>query len=293
MTIHTPRHGSTDKVCHPDAFITRDSGVKAEYADGMRRDSVEGKPTFGLMFPKDVPYEEQLLTRVAMLYMRGGVRYGSRNWEKSSTEESLAHHEEALWRHFVKFVTGVEDGEDHAAAVVWNVNAVLLTRRNIKLAAEAVNSGNTAEEDDESSATDPLGYDVTQVGDGLTTYVFPVAGHEYVSKFGKEIKIKARNFDAARHELDKLLGRYDLHVREPDRQQGKLLGRETAEHSMELDRQQDEQETEADERERVRKEFREIGQRAEAERLRQASYLATSDNPVAKVLRGLRETEGL
>jgi dATP/dGTP diphosphohydrolase len=257
-------------------FVTKDSGAKAEYADGMRRDTAEGKPTFSLMFPKDVPYEEQLLTRVAMLYMRGGVRYGARNWEKSSTEESLAHHEEALWRHFVKFVTGVEDGEDHAAAVVWNVNAVLLTRRNIKLAAEAdaVNSGNTAERlipvretvdgrqavmlSDEISApvnsgnkaghsvlcrsrvtgesedrcdcgeavnsgntVDPHGYDITRVGDSSSTYIFPVAGQEYVSEFGSEIKIKARDFFAARRELDK------------------ILGRETAEHSMELGRQQD------------------------------------------------------
>ena len=57
-----------------------------------------------------------------------------RNWERSCTPESLDHHLGALWRHFMKFVCDVQDGEDHAAALVWNVNAVLLTRRNIQQA---------------------------------------------------------------------------------------------------------------------------------------------------------------
>lgn len=114
-------------------FVTKDSGKKAVYEDGMQRDTTEGKPMFGLMFPEGVPYEEQLITRVADLYARGAVKYGDRNWEKSCTPKSLNHHREAFWRHAVKFFLGVQDGEDHAAAVVWNVNAVELTRRNIRL----------------------------------------------------------------------------------------------------------------------------------------------------------------
>lgn len=137
QAVHTPHHGSTDKVCHPEQFkvadyITKDSGKQAEYADGMKRDTTEDKPRFDLLIPEGFSPEETLLWRVAMLYMRGGVKYGDRNWEKSSTPESLAHHTAALWRHFIKFVMGVEDGEDHAAAVVWNVNAVLLTRAKIE-----------------------------------------------------------------------------------------------------------------------------------------------------------------
>jgi len=114
------------------AYITRKSGEKFESPDGMVRDTSANKPQFTLMFPKDVPYEDQLMTRVADLYHRGGVSYGARNWEKSSTEESLAKHEDCLMRHVIKFLLGVEDGEDHAAAVVWNVNAVDLTRRKIR-----------------------------------------------------------------------------------------------------------------------------------------------------------------
>jgi hypothetical protein len=114
-------------------FTVKDSGKKAQYEDGMQRDDPTGKPKFGLMWPKGVPYEEQLIYRVAMHYMHGGQKYGDRNWETSCTEKSLDAHEEALWRHFTKFYAGVEDGEDHAAAIVWNINAVLLTRRNLKL----------------------------------------------------------------------------------------------------------------------------------------------------------------
>lgn len=113
------------------AYTTKDSGKRAEHSDGVVRDTNDGKPRFDLMFPRGVPYDQQLMTRVAELYARGGVKYGDRNWEKSETEETLAHHEAAFMRHATKFLCGVEDGEDHAAAIVWNVNAVDLTRRKL------------------------------------------------------------------------------------------------------------------------------------------------------------------
>jgi hypothetical protein len=104
----------------------------SEHPDGVRRDAVAGKPRFDLMYPESVPYEDQLITRVARLYERGAAKYGDRNWEKSETKDSLAHHVASFWRHATQFILGVDDGEDHAAAVVFNVNAILLTRRNIK-----------------------------------------------------------------------------------------------------------------------------------------------------------------
>lgn len=123
-------HEGYDRVSEFN-YVTKDSGKKVVYEDGMQRDTSEGKPRFDLLLPRGVPFEEQLITRVADLYARGAVKYGDRNWEKSNTEESLAHHEAALLRHMYKYLTGVEDGEDHAAAIVWNVNAVDLTRRKI------------------------------------------------------------------------------------------------------------------------------------------------------------------
>ena len=112
-------------------YSTLDSGSMAQHADGVVRDTQEGKTKFTLMFPKGVAMEDQLIVRVAELYTRGGEKYGDRNWEKSNSEETLEHHLEALWRHFMKFCFGVQDGEDHAAAIVWNVNAIDLTRRKI------------------------------------------------------------------------------------------------------------------------------------------------------------------
>jgi hypothetical protein len=121
-----------DTVTGTKLYTTKDSGERAKHSDGVVRDTDKGKPRFELMFPLGVPFEDQLMTRVAELYARGGAKYGDRNWEKSKTEETLHHHEAALMRHVFKFLTGVNDGEDHAAAVVWNVNAVDLCRRKIK-----------------------------------------------------------------------------------------------------------------------------------------------------------------
>jgi hypothetical protein len=152
-------------------YFTKDSGKRAEHTDGVVRDTDKGKPRFDLIFPKGVPFDDQLMTRVANLYERGGNIYGMRNWEKSNTPETLEHHEAALMRHVVRFLTGVVDGEDHAAAVVWNINAVDLTRRNIaKKEAEAANcdclagadldwsEGDVLEEDRESLSLDGKPY---------------------------------------------------------------------------------------------------------------------------------------
>jgi dATP/dGTP diphosphohydrolase, N-terminal len=103
-------------------FTTKDSGVREEYASGMRRDTQEGKPRFALLLPEGVPYEAQFLTRVAGLMERGAVKYGERNWEKASGEEESARFRESALRHMMQWLCG-EDDEDHAAAVVFNLLA--------------------------------------------------------------------------------------------------------------------------------------------------------------------------
>jgi hypothetical protein len=113
-------------------YITRDSGEKAVHSDGVQRDTQKGKRLFTLMFPRGVPLAQQLFVRVADLYTRGAEKYGDRNWENSKSQDTLDHHEAALWRHFMNFYFDVQDGEDHAAAIVWNINAVELCRRNLQ-----------------------------------------------------------------------------------------------------------------------------------------------------------------
>lgn len=130
-------------------YVTKDSGKKTVHSDGVQRDTRDGKTLYTLMFPKGVPLEEQLIHRVAELYTRGAKKYGDRNWENSAAQDTLEHHREALWRHFMKFFMEVKDGEDHAAAVVWNLNAIEQTKRNLALkrADESAASDDDVDED--------------------------------------------------------------------------------------------------------------------------------------------------
>lgn len=103
-------------------YETKDSGVRAEYVSGMVRDTEEGKARFGLLFPKGIPYAEQMLTRFAELMARGAKKYTARNWELANGEEELERYRSSALRHLVQWATGEED-EDHAAAVMFNILA--------------------------------------------------------------------------------------------------------------------------------------------------------------------------
>lgn len=102
-------------------FITRDSGDRAEFSTGMVRDLNTGKPRFDLITPLDQPYDRQMLTRWAMLMARGAGKYGDRNWEKAGTQEEFLRAKESAFRHFMQWYLGANDGEDHAAAVFFNI----------------------------------------------------------------------------------------------------------------------------------------------------------------------------
>lgn len=111
-------------------FETLDSGERSEYPSGMVRDTQEGKPLFGLLRPKHVPYDDQFMTRVAMLMSRGAKKYGLRNWEKADSKEELDRFRESAERHFNQWLNGEWD-EDHAAAVVFNILAAETTEYKI------------------------------------------------------------------------------------------------------------------------------------------------------------------
>ncbi len=104
-------------------YPTLDSGQREEYSTGMVRDLQKGKPSFYLIRPLDVPYEEQMLTRFAALMGRGAEKYGSRNWELSHTQEEFDRFCDSANRHFEQWINGQVD-EDHAAAVWFNMTAV-------------------------------------------------------------------------------------------------------------------------------------------------------------------------
>jgi len=96
-------------------YTTKDSGKRQEYKSGMRRDSLEGKPDYTLIY-------EPMLTRWAELMTRGAEKYGRRNWELANSEEELERFKASAYRHFIQWLRGDND-EDHAAAVMFNISA--------------------------------------------------------------------------------------------------------------------------------------------------------------------------
>lgn len=95
-------------------YATHDSGERRSFGTGAVRDVDDGKPRYDLIPP-------HALWRVAMLYTRGAVKYGENNWHKGiPTQQMLA----SAMRHLEAYRRGEQD-EDHLAAVVWNVLAIM------------------------------------------------------------------------------------------------------------------------------------------------------------------------
>lgn len=110
-------------------YETKDSGKRQDYASGMRRDVTDGKPDFYLCLTEQ-PYKDQLLTRWAELMTRGADKYGRRNWQLANSEEELERFKSSAFRHFMQWVSGESD-EDHAAAVLFNINAAEYVKRKL------------------------------------------------------------------------------------------------------------------------------------------------------------------
>lgn len=92
----------------------------SSFEGGGVRDTEKDKPRFDLTRPKNVPYEEQMLTRFARLMARGAEKYSARNWEQFKTPEALERALSSLNRHHEQYQAGETD-EDHAASIVANV----------------------------------------------------------------------------------------------------------------------------------------------------------------------------
>lgn len=112
-------------------YKTKDSGKRQEYKSGMRRDLQDGKPDFYLCISPNISYQEQLLTRWAELMTRGAEKYGKRNWELANSSEELERFKSSAFRHFMQWING-EDDEDHAAAVLFNINAAEYVKSKLK-----------------------------------------------------------------------------------------------------------------------------------------------------------------
>jgi dATP/dGTP diphosphohydrolase len=109
-------------------FVTYDSGERQRYESGMQRDISEGKIRFDLIAPLDLPYEEQMITRWAGLMTRGAVKYDARNWEQADGPEEYHRFRESAIRHFLQWFLEADDREDHAAAVLFNIQGAEYVR---------------------------------------------------------------------------------------------------------------------------------------------------------------------
>jgi hypothetical protein len=95
-------------------FETKDSGNRHEFSTGSVRDTAKGKERYDL-----IPTTS--LKRLAALYQRGADKYGEFNWAKGQPYSRLYA---STFRHLMQWAEGETD-EDHAAAVEWNMMAVL------------------------------------------------------------------------------------------------------------------------------------------------------------------------
>lgn len=102
-------------------YVTKDSGNRKQFDSGMQRDIQDNKPRFDLIIPTSQKFEETLLYRWAMLMTRGAQKYNERNWEKANGIEEMNRFKASAFRHFMQWYSCEED-EDHAAAVLFNIN---------------------------------------------------------------------------------------------------------------------------------------------------------------------------
>lgn len=99
-------------------YITKDSGKRVDYPSGMRRDTEDNKPRYDLIY-------HPMIKRLALLMSRGAVKYGQNNWQKANSIEELIRFKASFLRHVNQFANYDDTEEDHAAAILFNIGAIL------------------------------------------------------------------------------------------------------------------------------------------------------------------------
>ena len=106
-------------------FVTKDSRKRMKFKNGFVRDTQDDKPRYDLIY---IP----LLKRWAELMARGCKKYGERNWEKAEGEEALNRFKASAWRHFIQYMSEIDDGEDHCSAIMFNLGGIELLKEKRK-----------------------------------------------------------------------------------------------------------------------------------------------------------------
>lgn len=104
-----------------ETFVVKDSGARASLGGGMVRDVESGKTDYTLVL--DGP----MFDRWGAHLTKGAVKYEARNWMKCADgtddekKKALDRFKRSALRHFLQWFRGETD-EDHAAAVLFNLN---------------------------------------------------------------------------------------------------------------------------------------------------------------------------
>lgn len=140
-------------------FGLKDSGARAEFDSGMVRDVEDDKIDWTLVF--DGP----MLKRYAEHLTKGAKKYSPRNWMKASGDAEYDRFKRSLLRHLVAYLNDETD-EDHAAAVIFNLNgmeyvagkAKIVVTYPVRPATEEETFGRIADQDASLTSFDPTGY---------------------------------------------------------------------------------------------------------------------------------------
>lgn len=104
----------------PDSGL-HDSGERREFTTGAQRDRAVGKGRYDLL-------PRAAIHRLALQLERGAIKYSNRNWEKGMP---LSCYMDSGIRHLFNHLDGMRD-EDHLAAAMFNVSALIWTEEEIK-----------------------------------------------------------------------------------------------------------------------------------------------------------------
>jgi len=107
-----------------EEFTVRDSGERQQFESGMQRDIADNKPRF------DLVYDGPMLRRYAEHLRKGAVKYNPRNWMKANSIEEMERFRQSAAHHFAQWMEGLTD-EDHAAAVMFNLNGFEFVKANL------------------------------------------------------------------------------------------------------------------------------------------------------------------
>lgn len=109
-------------------------GEKQQSESGMERHVEAMKIDYSLAL--DGPMFERLALHLSKALKCNGGDYDERNWMKASTQEDADRFKRSAVRHFYQWMRGDQD-EDHAAAVMFNINGYEYTIKRLEPRKEA------------------------------------------------------------------------------------------------------------------------------------------------------------